>query len=93
MTPIIICLTVGFLILAVIWLGLRFARALEGPRVEVNQTEVDQAVQDVEHYIKYDDTASPRFMHALLICRGHMLPPDIKKAAEKWLSEREARVK
>lgn len=71
------------------WLGLRFAartieREAEGGAPPVDAAERARALADVERCMQFGGRAEVR---AMLACRPHVLPPDVRARAAEWCRE------
>mgnify|MGYP006921310797 CR=1 FL=1 len=76
--------SVALLLIAIVWMALRFAERVLGVRrqIEPSSDERRQALEWTERCIAGGDQASLR---ALLIARPHHLPDDARARALAWL--------
>ena len=83
--------SVAAITIAGTWLGLRFAERAEeresddGPPVDA--AERKRALATVERCMGWDSDSGRAEVRALLACRPHVLPPDVRARAERWSRE------
>ena len=80
--------SVAAITIAGTWLGLRFAERAEERESEdgppVDAAERKRALAEVERCMQYGNRSDVR---AMLACRPHVLPPDVRARAERWSRE------
>jgi len=82
--------SIAAVVVAGTWFGTRFAARVieqEAPEPHVDTAEQKRALADVERCMKYDSESGRAEVRAMLACRPHALPPDVRARAAAWCRE------